>query len=86
MNIHTSHLHARSLSDKLLLAYWDHASRDFHRERAEDLLIDLLSNGNGEADLLDLIANAITDAQDMDTAADDYARSVLDALIKEVLQ
>jgi len=86
MSIHTSHLHARSLSDKLLLAHWDQASREFHRERAEDLLIDLLSNGSGEDDLLDLIASAIADVHDIDTTTDEYARSVLDALIKEVLK
>lgn len=81
-----SAIRARSLSDKLLLAHWDQASREFHRERAEDLLIDLLSNGSGEDDLLDLIASAIADVHDIDTTTDEYARSVLDALIKEVLK
>lgn len=80
-----SHLRARNLSDELLLAYWNLASRDHHRTRAKDHLIQLLSGGEGVNSLLDLIGNALLDEYDDESTTDDYAVAVFNALVKEVM-
>jgi hypothetical protein len=73
------------MADELLLAHWNLASRDHHRTRAKEYLIQLLSGGEGMECLLDLISNAITDVHDIDATTDDYAVAVFNALVKEVV-
>lgn len=89
-NYTLSHLYARDLSERLLVASWTNDSRDYHLEQARKKLIMLLYSGDpsdvqvARSAVLDLIATAIDDAHDVGVPTADYAEAVLEALLDSV--
>jgi len=90
MSYHRNHLTARQMSDRLFLAHYDADRADHHMRQARQQLLALLTQDSGpipevRATLVDLIENAIDDVHDMDVTFKDYAESVVDALLENVV-
>lgn len=89
-NYTLSHLYARDLSERLLVASWTNDSRDYHIDQARKKLIMLLYSGDpsdvqvARSEVLDLIEMAILDATDIDTTPAIQAEAVLNALLDSV--
>lgn len=85
MLYHLSHLFARDLSERLLLAYYDTPLRDHHVTEARRYLLKLLSGpGNtpeeARSEVLDLIETEIA----VNVTPRDQAEAVLAALLDSV--
>ncbi len=90
MSYHRTHLTARQMSDRLLLAHYDTDRAEHHLRQARQYLLMLLTQDSGlfpevRATLVDLIENAIDDVHDIDVTFNDYAESVVDALLQNVV-
>ena len=89
-NYTLSHLYARDLSERLLVASWTDDSRDYHIDQARKKLIMLLYSGDpsdvqvARSEVLDLIETAIVDATDIDATPATQAEAVLNALLDSV--
>jgi hypothetical protein len=82
-------MHARKLSDELLLAHWNLPSTHHHKENAEIHFMALLSNGhdlkNKRKEVLAVIADEIVGELFSKAQAADCAEAILNALIKKVV-
>lgn len=90
MSYHRTHLHARHMSDRLLLASYDNERRQFHVRQARHYLLcvlaqDVAAMPEVRATLVDLIENAMDSVHDMDVTFKDYANAVVDVLLENVV-
>ena len=90
MSYHRTHLTARQMSDRLLLAHYDTGKTMHHLRQARQNLLFMLSQDHTSVFeardmLVDIIESAIDDVHDMDVTFEDYAESVVDALLENVV-